>query len=109
MKSFGEPGRPGVQLVFFAYCDNGGVIRGKSTHVSSLERRMDSGIGLSVAMQAVTDMDLLVPMEGMGPAGEVRIVADPETFSVLPYAPKRASMMADLLKLDRDPWEAMHP
>ena len=23
-----------VQLVFFLYCDNGGVIRGKSTHIS---------------------------------------------------------------------------
>jgi glutamine synthetase len=67
---------------------------------------MESGIGLSVAMQAVTDMDLLVPVDGMGPAGEVRIVPDPDTFTVLPYAPRRASMMADLLKLDQTPWEA---
>ncbi len=31
----------GVRLVFFTYLDNGGVIRGKSTHVSSLEGRFD--------------------------------------------------------------------
>ena len=33
----------GVQLVRFLYCDNGGVIRGKSTHVGQLARRMQSG------------------------------------------------------------------
>ena len=31
----------GVRLVFFPYRDNGGAIRGKSTHVSSLEGRLD--------------------------------------------------------------------
>jgi len=29
----------GLQLVRFLYCDNGGVIRGKSTHVGQLARR----------------------------------------------------------------------
>ena len=36
----------GIQLVRFLYCDNGGVIRGKSAHVGQLARRMSSGIGL---------------------------------------------------------------
>jgi hypothetical protein len=31
----------GVRLVFFPYLNKGGVIRGKSTHVSSLEGRLD--------------------------------------------------------------------
>ena len=96
----------GVQLIFFLYCDNGGVIRGKSTHVSSLETRMDTGIGLTVAMQAMSDMDSLQSVEGMGPVGEVRLVPDTDTFTVLPYAPKRATMMSNLVKLDREPWEA---
>ena len=30
----------GLQLVRFLYCDNGGVIRGKSTYVGSLGRRI---------------------------------------------------------------------
>ncbi len=51
----------GVHLIFFLYCDNGGVIRGKSTHVSSLEHRIETGIGLTVAMQAMSDMDQLQP------------------------------------------------
>ena len=96
----------GVKLVAFLYCDNGGIIRGKTTHVSSLERRVESGIGLTVAMQAMSDMDMLQPVEGMGAVGEVRIVPDLDTFSLTPYAPKRACMLADLVKLDRQPWEA---
>ena len=96
----------GVHLVFFLYCDNGGVIRGKSTHVSSLERRIESGIGLTVAMQAMSDMDQLQPVDGLGPVGEIRLLPDLNTFTVLPYAPKRAVMLADMLTLDRQPWES---
>ena len=96
----------GVHLVTFLYCDNGGVIRGKSAHISSLSSRMETGIGLTVAMQAMSDMDDLQPIQGMGPTGEIRLVPDPETFVVLPYAPKRAAMMADMYTLDRKPWAA---
>ena len=96
----------GVQLVSFLYCDNGGVIRGKATHVSGLETRLDSGIGLTVAMQAMSDMDQLLPVEGMGPVGEVRLIPDLDTFTILPYAPKRALILADLVTTARRPWEA---
>ena len=96
----------GVQLVFFLYCDSGGSIRGKGTHVSGLESRMDTGIGLTVAMQAMSDMDVLQGVEGMGPVGEVRLLPDPDTFAILPYAPTRATVMSHLVKLDREPWEA---
>ena len=96
----------GVQLVSFLYCDNGGVIRGKATHVSSLEERIEAGIGLTVAMQAMSDMDQLQPVGGMGPVGEVRLLPDPGTFTLLPYANRRAVMLADMVRLDREPWEA---
>ena len=33
-------------------------------------------------------LDQLQPVEGMGPVGEVRLVPDPSTFRVLPYAPQ---------------------
>ena len=51
----------GLQLVRFLYCDNGGVIRGKSTHVGQLARRMASGIGLVKGMQSFTSIDTLAP------------------------------------------------
>ncbi|MYE55040.1 MAG: glutamine synthetase, partial [Chloroflexi bacterium] len=59
----------GVHLVSFFWCDNGGIIRGKSTHISGLEGRLSSGIGVAYAMLAMGDMAQLQPVAGMGPAG----------------------------------------
>lgn len=93
----------GVRLVRFLYCDLGGVVRGKATHVERLAERMRTGIGLTVAMSAMNSLDQLQPVEGMGPIGEVRLVPDPETFTVLPYAPAAAAMLTDLVGLDGRP------
>ncbi len=95
-----------IKLVRFLYCDNGGVIRGKVTHIDGLSSRMKGGIGLTVAMQAFNILDQLVPFNNMGPVGEVRIFPDPATFKLLPYAPNAAAMLCDLITLDKKPWEA---
>jgi glutamine synthetase len=95
-----------VRLIRFLYCDNGCVIRGKLAHIDSLAKRLDTGIGLTVAMQAMNMLDQLQPVEGMGPVGEVRLVPDPESFVILPYAPNSAAMMVNMLDLDRQPWGA---
>ena len=95
-----------VRLIRFLYCDNGGVIRGKLVHRDSLAKRLETGIGLTVAMQAFNMLDQLQPCEGMGPVGEIRLVPDPDSFVVLPYAPNGAAMMCDMLTLDRQPWAA---
>ena len=96
----------GVRLIRFLYCDNGCTIRGKLAHIDSLARRMETGIGLTVAMQAMNMLDQLQPVEGMGPVGEIRLVPDPDSFVLLPYAPNSAAMMADMMTLDRQPWGA---
>lgn len=95
-----------IRLVRFLYCDNGGIIRGKATHVDKLESRMREGIGQTLAMQAFTGVEQLAPVEGMGPVGEFRLVPDLETFVTLPYAPHTASMMCDMIRTDGVPWEA---
>ncbi len=95
-----------VRLIRLMYCDNGCVIRGKLVHRDSLARRLETGIGLTVAMQAMNMLDQLQPVDGMGPVGEIRLVPDPESFVVLPYAPHSAAMMCDMIKLDRTPWGA---
>ena len=95
-----------VRLIRFLYCDNGGIIRGKLVHRDSLAKRLETGIGLTVAMQAFNMLDQLQPCEGMGPVGEIRLVPDPDSFVVLPYAPNGAAMMCDMLTLDRQPWAA---
>ncbi|HLJ99601.1 MAG TPA: glutamine synthetase, partial [Streptosporangiaceae bacterium] len=71
-----------------------------------LRERMASGIGHTVAMMAMSMLDQLQPVAGMGPVGEVRILPDPDTFVPLPYAPGAGVMLADLVKPDGSPWEA---
>jgi glutamine synthetase len=94
----------GLQLVRFLYCDNGGVIRGKSTHIGQLARRMDSGIGLVKGMQSFTSVDTLAPDATYGPVGEIRLVPDPDTFVVLPYAPRSGQMFSNMVELDHSTW-----
>jgi glutamine synthetase len=95
-----------VELVRFLYVDHGGVVRGKATSRSRLAERMATGIGLTVAMQAMSMLDQLAPVGGLGPVGEVRLVPDPASFAPLPWAPGAAAMVADLVRLDGEPWEA---
>ncbi len=96
-----------LRLVRFLYCDNGGIIRGKATHVNGLASRMAEGIGQTLAMQAFAGIDHLASVEGMGPVGEFRLVPDPNTFVVLPFAPNSGMMFCDMLsQQDRRPWAA---
>ncbi|MCH8291161.1 glutamine synthetase [Candidatus Poribacteria bacterium] len=96
----------GVRLIRFLYCDNGGIIRGKLAPISNLATRIETGMGLTVAMQAMNMLDQLQPVEGMSPVGEVRLVPDLESFVILPYAPNSAAMMCDMLTLSQEPWNA---
>ncbi len=96
--------RQGVQLVRFLYCDLGGTIRGKTTHIDHLANRMEQGIGLVMGMLSMTALDFLAPGGTYGPVGEVRLIPDRTTFTRLPYAPRSAQMVCDLLTLDHQPW-----
>src|ERR1700722_6520406 len=95
-----------ISLTRFLYADHGGIIRGKAASTTRLAERAESGIGHTKAMMAMSMMDELAPVDGMGPVGEIRIVPDPATFVPLPYAPGAAAMLADLVKPDGSPWEA---
>jgi glutamine synthetase len=95
-----------LRLVRFLYCDYGSQIRGKATHTSHLGKRLDEGIALVTGQLAMNALDNMQAVPGMSPIGEVRIVPDPESFVILPYAPRTGSMMSDLVQLDRKPWPA---
>lgn len=96
----------GADVIRFLYADHGGIIRGKASSHGRLAERLRTGIGHTVGMMAMSMLDSLRPVAGMGPVGEVRIVPDPATFTMLPYAPGAAAMCADLVRLDGHPWEA---
>ena len=99
----------GLRLVRFLYCDNDGVIRGKATGMSGLARRLQTGIGLTVAMQAFSLLDHLAPVEGMGPVGEIRLVPDPQTFVVAPYSVATGVVLVDMLTLEGAPYDTDVP
>jgi glutamine synthetase len=93
----------GLRLVRFLWCGNDGTIRMKASGRHGLEGRLESGIGLTVAMQAMSGLDQLQPVEAMGPVGEVRLVPDLETFRVLPYAPSTGAVVTSHIGLDGEP------
>ena len=96
----------GLRLVRFLYCDNDGIIRGKSAGIANLAERLETGIGLTVAMQAFTMLDHLATVDGMGPVGEIRLVPDPTTFTIAPYAPHTGTVLVDMQTLDGQPYAA---
>ena len=96
----------GLELVRFLYADHGGIIRGKAATRQFLPERISSGIGHSLAMMAMSMLDSLQPVDGMGPVGEVRLRPDPATLVPLPYAPGAGAMLADQVWPDGSPYEA---
>ena len=90
----------GLRLVRFLWCGNDGTIRAKASGRHGLEGRLERGIGVTVAMQAMNGLDQLQPVEDMGPVGEYRLVPALETFRVLPYAPHTGAVLTDHVGLD---------
>jgi glutamine synthetase len=93
----------GLRLVRFLWCGNDGTVRAKSSARHGLEGRLESGIGVTVAMQAMNGLDQLQPVPGMGPVGEFRLVPDLDTFRVLPYAPRTGAVLTRHLDVDGGP------
>ena len=94
----------GVQFVRVLWCDNANVIRGKAIHIEALPRHLKYGVSLSAAQQAIPVMyDAVAPGSGLGPVGEVWLIPDWSTLTVLPYAPSHARVLGDMVK-DGEPW-----
>jgi glutamine synthetase len=93
----------GLRFVRFLWCGNDGTVRAKASGRHGLEGRLRAGIGLTVAMQAMSGLDQLQPVPRMGPVGEVRLVPDLGSFRMLPYAPHTGAVLTDHVGLDGDP------
>jgi glutamine synthetase len=89
-----------LRLVRFLWCGNDGTIRAKASGRTGLAHRLETGIGVTVAMEAMNSLDQLQPVEGMGPVGEIRLAPDLDTFRVAPYAPHTGVLLCDQLALD---------
>ena len=98
----------GLRLVRFLWCGNDGTIRAKASGRHGLTGRLERGIGVTVGMQAMSSLDQLQPVPGMGPVGEYRLMADLDTFRVLPYAPYTGAVLTDHCGLDGEPAPVCH-
>lgn len=89
-----------IRLIRFLYCDPSGMIRGKTVHGTQLADKIHEGVGLTRAQNAVNVFEELVHIPGMEPVGELRVVPDPKTYTVLPWLERTASMICDQLEYD---------
>ncbi len=94
----------GVRLVRVTWCDNANVLRAKAVHVRALWDHAEHGVGIAAAQQAVpATSDTIAPDSGLGPVGEVRLVPDWSTLTVLPYVPGHARVLGDMRQGGK-PW-----
>lgn len=94
----------GVRLVMLTIVDNGGVARARAVPVAKFERAAVSGVGLSTAWHFVTATDIVASAPGLsGPAGDLRLVADPWAVRPLAGVPGWAWAPADQYTQDGEP------
>jgi len=95
-----------VELIRLVFVNNSGVPRGRVLGAGEIESVLSDGANLTKGMQSFNALDALVSGGTFGPVGEIRLVPDPETFTVLPYADRTAVMLCDMHDLDGTPWDA---
>jgi glutamine synthetase len=93
-----------VKFIRILWCDNANIIRAKAVHRDRIEEYLKHGVGISAAQQGVPVMyDAPAPDSGLGPVGEIRLVPDLSTVTVLPYSPGHARVMGNMVK-NGAPW-----
>lgn len=93
-----------VRFIRILWCDNANIIRAKAVHRNRLRTYSTYGVGISAAQQAIPVMfDAPVSGVGLGPVGEIRLVPDWNTLTIIPYAIGHARVMGNMVK-DGQPW-----
>jgi glutamine synthetase len=88
----------GIRFVRILWCDNANVIRAKAAHIDFLDDYIKNGVGITVAQQALPVMyDAVVADAGLGPVGEVRLMPDWSTLTILPYVEGHAQVLSDMV------------
>ena len=87
-----------IKFVRILWCDNANIIRAKAAHIDYLEEYIDNGVGITVAQMALPVMyDSVVAETGLGPVGEVRLMPDWSTLTILPFAKGHAQVLCDMI------------
>jgi glutamine synthetase len=98
--------RRGLETVRFAFCDQHGVLRGKTLVAGEAARAMRAGVTMTSTLLAKdtshrTAFTVFAENGGMGVAemegaGNIIMLPDPATFRVLPWADAAGWMLCDL-------------
>jgi glutamine synthetase len=87
-----------IKFVRILWCDNANVIRAKAVHIDYLDDCIRIGVGITMAQQALPVMsDSVVAETGLGPVGEVRLMPDWSTMTLLPFAEGHAQVLSDMV------------
>jgi glutamine synthetase len=93
----------GINLIRHVFVGFDGISRGRVLLKESLPSSLESGTGITTSVQEFNNLDELVP-GGSGPVGEVILVPDPDTFTILPNTENSAMMLCDFQTYEKKPW-----
>src|SRR5260370_6902357 len=95
-----------LELVRFSFADQHGVLRGKTIVAADAAAMMQSGVTMTTPLLAKDTAHKTVypvftagggfAMEEMQGGGDFVMVADPDTFQVLPWAPNTGWLLCDI-------------
>ena len=102
-----------LELVRFSFCDQHGILRGKTLVASEAARALRSGVTMTSTLLAKdTSHRTVFPVFGPGGgvgipamqgAGNIIMVPDPTTFRVLPWAERTGWILCDIVFADGAP------
>jgi glutamine synthetase len=104
----------GIEVVRLAWPDQHGLLRGKATSVEGYLSALTGGMDITMAPFGFDTANSPVKnpftedggfaFEGMGGSPNIKMVPDPTTFLVLPWAPETAWVMCDLYMTNGQPF-----
>lgn len=95
-----------VKLVEFIYVDYDGIARGKVISVEKIKSHLNSGIGITKAMFAMSAHDELASVANMTAVGEVRLIPDLTSLRMVPRFANVATVMCNHYQTNGSPYLA---
>lgn len=88
----------GIEMVRLEYIDLNGINRGKLLPADMIDEMFEHGIAFAAAVMAMTFDNGVADVKGLSEYNydDMKVVADPSTFKILPYIEKTALLLGDI-------------
>ena len=98
--------KKGISFIRTLYIDLDNVIRGRVSPIEKFEEDLKHGLTLAEVMQSAFSLtDTLVTTSIYDPVGEVRLIPDINTLSIITWAPGHAMVIGEQYRSDGRPFE----